>query len=541
MRIGASACWRTHLVFDSRRISPASLKVSPHHRIAWLHSLLPYCPESLELLIDECPRCRKRLGWRRGWGIDTCEHCRTIIESPDAEYLPDALAGSYRGFAAIAAGISEKLKPVLAALADELRALSPLSLVLLTVELGRLLGDDEDDGRGDVRRLGTLRTAEAGARGFELLHEWPQRLRDEIATRMAILMEAGAGGHRRFLAALRRLGDEDGRARDRVDLIRRALPEVFQHASRAYRIERDVIGTAEFSRLTGLSSAQLKLLRDDGSALDYAILRSGERESAQYSREHAEDLNACLRNSEPASRLAGRLGVPHYAVEQLACLGDVTMEADPRLKSVRPELRLTSASVEALMARLVDAVSDADAPDGAIPVSRAVRVIGGRCKPWGAIFEALAAGEVAAWWPAGTDTGSLPKIALFRTMLVMPHAFVSLRDVAFDQAAWSGFAFAREISQRDACEILNLDNVLIRPAVSAGRLNARKGAARGQEFELAEILDLAAEIVSAAELAPVLGVRENNVRGWLLKHRPEISEETVGWSRRAFANARNEL
>lgn len=60
-----------------RRVSPASLRTSPHHRAIWTLRSLSYCPESGELLTSRCPNpeCGKPLGWNHAQGIPFCEHC----------------------------------------------------------------------------------------------------------------------------------------------------------------------------------------------------------------------------------------------------------------------------------------------------------------------------------------------------------------------------------------------------------------------------------------------------------------------------------
>src|SRR3546814_15918621 len=66
----SAVVYREDILLDRRRISPLTLQTSEHHRAAWLLGLLPYCPLSLERLVDECPNCPgKKLGWRRSWGI----------------------------------------------------------------------------------------------------------------------------------------------------------------------------------------------------------------------------------------------------------------------------------------------------------------------------------------------------------------------------------------------------------------------------------------------------------------------------------------
>ena len=65
-----------------RRVAPAALETSPHHRLSWTHRGLAFCPETFQTLISACHRCGQPLGWNRTCGPDVCEHCRArLIEA----------------------------------------------------------------------------------------------------------------------------------------------------------------------------------------------------------------------------------------------------------------------------------------------------------------------------------------------------------------------------------------------------------------------------------------------------------------------------
>src|SRR3546814_721738 len=97
---GAAVVYREDILLDRRRISPLTLQTSEHHRAAWLLGLLPYCPLSLERLVDECPNCPgKKLGWRRSWGIANCERCGELVPPSSAAPLIPEHIENYRLFA----------------------------------------------------------------------------------------------------------------------------------------------------------------------------------------------------------------------------------------------------------------------------------------------------------------------------------------------------------------------------------------------------------------------------------------------------------
>lgn len=89
VKLGDAAVYREDLVLDRRRICPTTRQTSDYHRSTWMLGLLPYCPLSLERLVDECPNCPdKKLGWRRAWGIAICEWC--------GERVPPSVAPPFR-------------------------------------------------------------------------------------------------------------------------------------------------------------------------------------------------------------------------------------------------------------------------------------------------------------------------------------------------------------------------------------------------------------------------------------------------------------
>src|SRR3546814_9913891 len=106
-----SLCFTDSFFFSSRRrhtrcalvtgVQTCALPISSeHHRAAWLLGLLPYCPLSLERLVDECPNCPgKKLGWRRSWGIANCERCGELVPPSSAAPLIPEHIENYRLFA----------------------------------------------------------------------------------------------------------------------------------------------------------------------------------------------------------------------------------------------------------------------------------------------------------------------------------------------------------------------------------------------------------------------------------------------------------
>src|SRR3546814_3501712 len=124
----SAVVYREDILLDRRRISPLTLQTSEHHRAAWLLGLLPYCPLSLERLVDECPNCPgKKLGWRRSWGIANCERCGELVpQSSAAPLIPEHIE-NYSLFADLISFSPERRRLALAQVPAEVQEIGRAS------------------------------------------------------------------------------------------------------------------------------------------------------------------------------------------------------------------------------------------------------------------------------------------------------------------------------------------------------------------------------------------------------------------------------
>jgi len=99
-----------------RRIASIALAAGGRHRVGWMDRLLPYCPETLERLVDSCSECAGPLLWTGAGRIDVCGRCGETVQPSAAAPLPAALAEDYRAFAGLSSPIRGYRLPILAAL-----------------------------------------------------------------------------------------------------------------------------------------------------------------------------------------------------------------------------------------------------------------------------------------------------------------------------------------------------------------------------------------------------------------------------------------
>jgi hypothetical protein len=524
VRWGSGALFRQDLIVERRRISPATLETSDHHRADWMNLLLPFCPESLELLIDTCDSCDKPLGWRRAWGIGHCDdwRCRHRVGST-GRFIPEELSAGYRSFARLVSADPLVRDNAARALDPSLASLPPAVLLNLLLHLGAtFLSPRIRLHRGNVAKLQPETIAAIGAKGTELLASWPDGLRTALAQEVS----ATSGAARRsLLKAVRRLGLPHSARQEQIEVIRAALPEAFEHATTALGgLVKPVVHGAAVCKMAAIDPAELRSLRH-ANLLEYRLTGEWKRAIAQYDLAAVTEFATRKRSSEFASRLEQRLGIPRYASEQLAWLGEVDHEEHPCILHLDQRLRLRSNSVAELVGDLTARGLAGDPPPECLKLRTAMKRIGGRLKPWGAILAAMRSGAMPYWLTNGRHfTGA---------------AFVLLEDVeqflGVDVPATNlgRLPIAEEMSQIDANDVLNLDALQIQRVVEAGELSFRPS---GVSLISArdEVLRLAAQTISGSEIALRLRRDFRSARNIMATHYPTVRRSAVGWVRADF-------
>lgn len=527
VRWGRGALFRAHIVTINRQVSPATLTTSEHHRSAWMNRLLPYCPQSLELLINTCATCGKTQGWRHSWGIGFCDDrdCRSLLMHPTGEHLPDQLAEGYRRFAGIVSAAPAEREAAVSQLHPDLAALPPAVLINLALQAGAAMQETPGNfHRAAVSKLPALTIATIAARGASLLLDWPNSFRASIAERLASSEAADPNMRRALLQRVRRLGFPNVARAEQVAVVRDAVPEAFEHAIIALEgLVKPVVPANVICRSTNISPRELNSIREAGF-IKHRVIAAGRRMQVQYDKADADELARCQRESIFASRLEQRFGLPRYAVEQIVCLGEIEREAHPALALIHPTLRLVEKSVEAFASDLERRAKSKAGSAGLIPLGTASRVLGGRPKPWGAILSAMRAGALPFWLAAEGK--------FVRRALVRPADILQFAAIEFDERDWPELSFRQTYTQVDAAEILNLDALQIRRLIQAGDLTFEpEGVA--MITNRVRVLRIAASHLATAEISFRTGVKFIKVPR-LMKCYPHIVRTEAGWDRAAF-------
>ena len=503
VRFGDGTMRRSDLILDRRCVSPAALLLVPYARAAWQCRHLPYDPETLELLIDACPHCGEGLRWSRAWGIEVCEHCRKDVLSAEPPQLDPEQADAYRAFASLVSIVPADRATARAGLSPALATLPQPALLDLILGLGLALGPDQvAAGRRKIARLTDAERAAAACRGMDLIGDWPNRLRAAVVDAWRVAEPIGDGAA--LLRALRALGDARAFTDVQAAAVRAALPEAFEDKRRALGgMETPVVLARDITRMVGISSSDVARLRD-GKVFDVSGASGRMRRHGQFRLDQAASLAARRRASVPTTRLEQWLGLPRYAIEQLIALGEVEWEAHPGIVLLDATPRITIASLDELVARLSGAV-EASAPAGVETLWSAARRAGGDLKAWGPVLASIVRGDLRVH--------AVPKASrrpFVRRVAIDPSALAAFPPGSFDHPQRPGYPVAMSVSQADACELLNLDALQIRPVIEAGAISF---ASRGKAMvaPLVDVLTHAAAMIPAAEIGPMLGVRHDAV------------------------------
>ena len=520
VRWGEGVLRRGDLLLDRRRIAPAALRDAAYVRAAWQCRHLPYDADTGELLLERCPACSKTLRWSRAWGVGSCEWCRADLASLERPKLHARRLPAYQRFAALTSVIAPVRAQARVGLAPELARLAEPVLIDLVIGAGAALGPSPKAiGRSRLRQLAAAEMGGAIGRGMALISGWPHAFRQHVAKRFRACDDKDG---QRLLQAVRALGNARAFGPEQAALVQNAVPEAFADTRRAHgSFKGEVALGREVAAAAGLRAHEVCLLADRG-ILPVLQETAAKRRNIQLAAAPAFAFARARRSSHPITRTEAALGLPRYGVEQLIAAGLIDQERHPGVLLLDALPRITDASL-AVFSKRFNSIVSSGPPPGAVLLRTVSRRIGGGLKPWAQIIGAILNGQL----PAYHDEADLV-VPLTKRVLIRSDA--ALVAAEFWQPETAADAFRSPIiSQADACEILNLDPLQIRPLVNAGCLSFQKDGKR-LSTRLTAVLAYAKRMIPPAELAHRLGMRADavhaTVRAW-----PGVERIPGGWKR----------
>lgn len=500
--------------FVHRRIGPKSLAVRPHHRSAWLNRLLPFCPESLEHLVEECPGCGP-LGWRKTRGIATCEFCGREVPPSDQPPLGSDLEADYRLAADLMARDPSVGRRAAAQLPACLQPYSRTALVDVMLKSGVMASDVPTRWELDqLRTQPSATVAQVVSAGARLLREWPTGIQMVVARRMETNVDdlCAYDGVRNDVRWISKYSGKEGEA-----ILGMAFPRLDGRTVRTFSSTTRFYTATEVNQRLWSSSVELGRLRD-AQAIRFEPLPSRQRLRARYDADDVDELRRQLRAGETPVTTAARFDLPTYAVGQLVTLNRLIMLNHPGVLVLHGSL-IDIDSARKLDDDLRRNASTSEAPAGAVSVRYAMTRYGGE-KPWGKILGQMLDGRITYH----LRRSEIPEV---RNIMVDPGQLPAAETGETDTANPLSLT---HVSLRDAHEILGAGHYEAEATIAAANLTIvpfgkGKGVSRRELIRLAAQVAFSGEAAARSPLSPQAMHRELTRQGVKRMHEAWSREE----------------
>lgn len=467
---------------EERRFAPASLADDnvPFYRDSWLIRTFPVCTETWQTLRTVCD-CDAVQTWATVSSLVLCEGCGEDLRDLSSDFIPPERRAGLRFLADILFGEEEARASAMARLPEKLRVLDPGDVFELAILMSRIVDPAMGNPRHKVWRNKPLRFAMALSRAGEFLPLWPET--PWLALDAAGDSKAMSGRSRALFVLSHVLCGKLSRNVSKP--IAGLIDEIRDEITIDDDANSHLVDLHEAYRILRVRKKQIRAERAAGHLGSKFVIRRGEVLPG-FERKMLESLAAAA--DWPCAAVPGKqLGLPSYAIEQLCALGELVWAKAPQ-GTLRKGLRVDPASVADLERALRSAASPIGELSDPVSLTRTMRGIGGREKPWGPVLRKLLAGE---WRYALGHEG-----AVAREIRVDRANVEAIREAEFNPLDQPGFSFGDTLDQADACDILNVP-MRNRNQIEAHRIGVRRHA---WLFDRAKVARLAADIVTSAEL-----------------------------------------
>lgn len=516
-----------HIIYDRRRVGLTGL-TDFHHHASWQFLGMPFCAESGAGVTDRCSTCGSRLGWRYAAHAGRCyagtnrggvdldgRNCECSLPGRGANdhplMIPEAQLKAMAPLTALIDPRPEVHVPARDALSADLRSEDRGIVFYLAARLGKALAFPYESVRS---RTGTPRllqdTATALQLGATVLAEWP----DGVGR---LLTEKASGCHEQCMAAVRAVkGVCYGLTAwpEHQRLMEAAMPGICrerdQKVLRASLV--DVVDRRGAAAAIGVDPARIpQLVRR--KVLTPVVSGGNQKMHGSFAVADLEPIAAALRDSMMAASAVEAWGTTFHGIEQLICTDRLTRSDHPAILALYPHLRITRSSFQLLSEQIEHTVERGSNASSFIPLRSALQRLGGREKPWAAIFERLVDGRLPHAFRAR------PGRLVDRLTVEDGQELRTALDVTFDRSAYPAFPFAPTMRRRDAIELLNI-NVNRFPEIEP--LLGEEVHDRHKKLKVQPLLLIAGRIIDRAEARARWGVRLSDA---------EKVDGGLGWSR----------
>lgn len=351
---------RRLLEATKRRFSPGALRQSAHARSSWMIRPLPFCPETMELLVDRCGTCGAGLTWQRCRTITKCEQCNSSLLTMEASTVPNDQREAARLCAKLVSDSEADRREALVAYPEPFNAWAAGDLFMAIVEFGLAVTTPDAQISRTNKKTGTGDFADFGLpdllAGHDFAMRWPASLLEFVQDRYAQTKSASL---RSCFGTLDKFFNPTSPPSPVRELLRANLSSAIELARVPVKqcvlksrncVSATTINAREAEARFGLFRAQLRRLQ--GGSETFVGGRSARGGTALYDIERLTQM-ARLRDSSLSTRQAAKaLGIPIHVVGELAASGFIEEVADRDIALAFEELRYTRSSIEVLGGRL---------------------------------------------------------------------------------------------------------------------------------------------------------------------------------------------
>lgn len=373
--------YRQQLSLQTRRLSPLGLQTAQYHRSSWTNPLLPYCPESWDILIDQCPSqdCGRRLGWARVIEVDTCEHCGFDLKTAPTTTVPLKDREAFKALADLVGRDADRRIAHRDKFPPTVSNASPFDAFSLALALARASANAKT--KSNYHQLSAAQKIPHLATGIQMLLDYPASFDDLYATSKITMPPI-------FKEAKKSISRESEVGQIYRRLFYDWMP--CPHGPSRIRWQREENGQLtlrEAAQKLRLENSDLRKLLDEG-LIAAPQSRGAIRQHQWLDPVEVEAIRRRLDDRMSVSEFCRQYQISAAGLAQMVELGQVQLSDDPVIAELHADAQIRRSSAETFAQRLASILIVPSPDISLIPLEDLFHGIGGQAKPWGAIIQA---------------------------------------------------------------------------------------------------------------------------------------------------------
>lgn len=382
---------RRHIESSVRRFAPRSLEQSLYFPAIWGVRMLDFCPNTMELLLSECPHCARTLGWRACRFLSKCEKCGASLLGAVTLTVPLQVREEARLGAALVSPAPQVRHSALSSLPELFATWDPADALLGLLTLG-----EAQLWLNPSRSIaGAAGSGEKIAAGIKFAREWPDSLSRFVkaSTVRSNSPSVGSG-----LGHLSKLFSRSAKRTPIRDLVRSTISASLSEAIVPVKLvagsavndtcRAGMFSALEASKVLGICGKHLRRL--EGRSETFLTRHNVKGGPALYDQAGILRLRGALRDGATPQVCARQLGVPRYLVEAFISAKILDLVNCPDAAIVTDSRLISMMSLDELRERL-RALSR---PIGVGIALRKAMQRNGDSRDWVAVFQKMLDGNI---------------------------------------------------------------------------------------------------------------------------------------------------